>query len=640
MFSFSFSFSRSNLLHKRYLKKLGNHTNNEIAKIQDCDAAFKVAWRECVLIIESKENSRMAEAATAENRTVQNANMVSNATTPAATTKRSKKKYTASSKCASMETPAATANQRHEMKQNVDSATKPAVIQKKMKSRIVAGGAAYASTESLAAISTATKTKENVDPKRNVASHAAEKIAATMKKSKEENATFASCASTELAVATANRRHEKKQNVGSAAVAIMAKSKKTVDVATTCTPTEPLAAIAIKTKTNVNPRRNVDSAASKITSTSTKKLMNKITYLDTCASKKLPSATANRRQEKQQNVDSATAPEVIQIKINSKVITVDATFASTEPLAATSTAIKTKENVDAKRNVDSAAAGINAAFTKQSKEENAALDSYVSKEPLATTANRRHEKKPKVNSAAAAPSKITKKSKKTVDLADTYASASSEERGATTKKTEKQNTASSSCVSKEPPATTANRRQKKKQNVAAPTVIQKKNQSKIVALDATSGSAEPLAAISTAKSIKTKEKGDSKRNVDSAAADKIAATTKQLKEENAALGSCVSKEPLATTANRCQEIKLKEDSAAAAPATIMKKSKKTIDLAANYALASSEERGAATKKTEKQNAASATYASTRSTTGTAEKIKKSVVSTKQKIGPTSRQLRD
>lgn len=44
------------MLHKRYLKKIGNHRDNEIAREQENDAAFIVAWNEFLLILEHIES--------------------------------------------------------------------------------------------------------------------------------------------------------------------------------------------------------------------------------------------------------------------------------------------------------------------------------------------------------------------------------------------------------------------------------------------------------------------------------------------------------------------------------------------------------------------------------------------------------
>lgn len=54
------------MLQKRCLKKIGNCRENQIAKEQENDAAFIVAWNEFLLIVEHMEKTTATASATKE----------------------------------------------------------------------------------------------------------------------------------------------------------------------------------------------------------------------------------------------------------------------------------------------------------------------------------------------------------------------------------------------------------------------------------------------------------------------------------------------------------------------------------------------------------------------------------------------
>lgn len=72
---------RSPLLHKKFLRKIGDHHNNPIAKGQECDAAFMVAWNEFLLIVEHTENSKYQTESLAAARKMQTKSTVPESTT-------------------------------------------------------------------------------------------------------------------------------------------------------------------------------------------------------------------------------------------------------------------------------------------------------------------------------------------------------------------------------------------------------------------------------------------------------------------------------------------------------------------------------------------------------------------------------
>lgn len=66
------------MLPKRFLRKIGEHRDNPTAKEQEHDAAFIVAWREFLLIVEYMGNSEMRKTSSIPVSTTPEINRIEN----------------------------------------------------------------------------------------------------------------------------------------------------------------------------------------------------------------------------------------------------------------------------------------------------------------------------------------------------------------------------------------------------------------------------------------------------------------------------------------------------------------------------------------------------------------------------------